>query len=163
EPELRAAAGDGPAERAQNPAEQIPTGERLAERLHRRAEALDTTEEVRERPVALDPRGQRQHQRREGARPVVVGAGIDDAAHVPERVVAREVLTALPREADAALVVHRAEAIAADVADPPRVDRVVEARLQPRHAPAARVVRALAVDVDVDVAAARAPGTDGLR
>src|SRR5205823_789799 len=83
--------------------------------------------------------------------------------HEPERVVAREVLTALPREADAALVVHRAEAIAADVADPPRVDRVVEARLQPRHAPAARVVRALAVDVDVDVAAARAPGTDGLR
>src|SRR5436190_2249284 len=32
-----------------------------------------------------------------------------------------------------------------------------------KSSPAARVVRALAVDVDVDVAAARAPGTDGLR
>src|SRR5205814_8211179 len=68
----------------------------------------------------------------------------------------------VPREADAAAIVHRVEAVASHVADPPRVHGLVEARLQARHAPAAGVVRALAIDVHVHVAAARAAGTHRL-
>ena len=56
-----------------------------------------------------------------------------------------------------------AEAVAALVADPPLVDVGVEARLEARHPPALGVVGRAAVDVHLDVAAARAARADRLR
>src|SRR5262249_26818675 len=56
-----------------------------------------------------------------------------------------------------------AEAVAPLVADPPVVHVWVEARLQPDDPAALRMVDALRVGVDLDVAAARAPRADRLR
>src|SRR5262249_56201822 len=58
--------------------------------------------------------------------------------------------------------VHGSKAVAPGVTEPPLVDLRVEPRLEPRHAPALGVVRAAAIDVDLDVAAARAARADRL-
>src|SRR2546427_713401 len=81
---------------------------------------------------------------------------------LPRGVAHRAVLTPRRRH-EPRLVVHEREPIAAGVTDPPAVDVRVEARLEARHAAPLVVVRAPAVHVHLDVAAARAARTDGLR
>src|SRR5262249_59704283 len=56
-----------------------------------------------------------------------------------------------------------AEAVPALVADPPVVHVGIEAGLQPDDPAALRVVRALRVGVDFDIAAPSTPRADGLR
>src|SRR5437870_3081587 len=81
---------------------------------------------------------------------------------LPRRLAHRAVLT--PRRGhEPRLVVHEREPVAAVVADPPAVDVRVEARLEARHTAPLVVVRAPAVHVRLDVAAARAARTHGLR
>src|SRR5262249_24161900 len=77
-----------------------------------------------------------------------------------DRGVPGDALATPDRHRQPAFVVHEAEAVAPLVAEPPFIDVGVEARLEPRHAPAPRVVGASAVDVDVDVAAAGATRAD---
>src|SRR5207249_11382301 len=81
---------------------------------------------------------------------------------VPRRVADRLALPAGGRE-QAVLVVDERAPVAPGVAEPPAVDGLVVTRLEPGHPAALGVVGPPAVHVDVDVAAARAPGADGLR
>src|SRR5204862_6672868 len=70
---------------------------------------------------------------------------------------------ALKSKCYAARIVDHPVAVPACVTHPPAVHGVVEPRLEARDAPPPRVVRPPPVDVHVDVAAARAAGTHGLR
>src|SRR5437870_8914745 len=76
--------------------------------------------------------------------------------------VARHGLSAPDRHRQTARVVHEPVAVAALVAEPPLVNVGVEARLEPGDPLAAGVMRAPTIDVDLDVAPARATRADGL-
>src|SRR5207253_621700 len=67
------------------------------------------------------------------------------------------------RQRDAARIVDESVAIAALIAHPPVVHGLVEPRLEARDTAALRVMRPAPVDVDLDVAAARAARTHRLR
>src|SRR5439155_22263409 len=90
------------------------------------------------------------------------GVPTERRGDVGERRVPRDRLTATERRGETTVVVDEPVAVAALVAQPPFVHIGVEPRLEPRHAFAAGVVRAPAIDVDLDVAATSAAGADGL-
>src|SRR5207302_762586 len=108
-----------------------------------------------------------RHLRRGDDADLVRGEALEGAGDRGDRLlprgVAERAVPTPPGDHEPCGVVHKREAVAPVVADPPAVDVGVEARLEARHAAPVVVVRAPTVHVHLDVAAARAPRADRRR